>query len=353
MRLALLQAHKMLGNTQTNPSVGCVIVKNNCLISASSTSFGGRPHAEFNAINQLKYNVKDLKLYSTLEPCSHYGKTQPCVNHIIRKKIKKVYFSIKDPDLRSYDKSANYFKKNKINFKKGIYSNEINSFYQSYIKYKKKGLPFVTAKIALSKDYYAKAKKNKFITNEFSRGRVHLLRSKHDCIITSFKTVKDDNPQLNCRIFGLEKHSPSRVILDTKLKISANCNLLKTANIYKTIIFYNYGNKKKLNKLKRLNVKLYRTSLNEAENLDLEEILNRLKTIGFSRIFLEAGIGLTASFLANNLIDDFHIFISNRKLKNNGDKNFKKIANLFLKDKKYKYQKVNLLGDKLITYKMK
>ena len=111
MNLALQQAHKSLGNTKSNPAVGCIITKNNHVISAGYTSIYGRPHAEYNAINLSKTNLKDADLYVTLEPCSHYGKTPPCVQTIINKKIKRVFFSVKDPDTRSYNKSFKLFKK--------------------------------------------------------------------------------------------------------------------------------------------------------------------------------------------------------------------------------------------------
>ena len=88
MNLALLQAHKSLGNTKTNPSVGCVIVKNDFLVAAGCTGITGKPHAERNAIFFNKKNIKNSTLYSTLEPCSNYGNTPPCVNLIIKSKIK-------------------------------------------------------------------------------------------------------------------------------------------------------------------------------------------------------------------------------------------------------------------------
>ena len=205
MRLALMQAQKNLGKTKDNPSVGCVIVKNGSIISVASTGIGGRPHAEHNAITFSKDNVKNSYLYVTLEPCSHYGKTPPCVKKIIRSKIKKVFFSIQDPDSRSHNKSSKKLKKNKILVHKGILRSEIKRFYKSYFKYKKSSLPYVTAKMAISKDFYTKVNNNNWITNKFSRGRVHLMRSAHDCILTSAKTVIEDNPRLDCRILGLEK----------------------------------------------------------------------------------------------------------------------------------------------------
>ena len=106
MRLALEQAKKNLGNTGVNPSVGCIITKNNSVISAGYTGLNGRPHAEHYAIINSKEKLINSYLYVTVEPCSHHGKTPPCIHKIIKNKIKKVYFSIKDPDLRSFDKSS-------------------------------------------------------------------------------------------------------------------------------------------------------------------------------------------------------------------------------------------------------
>ena len=114
MKLALLQAKRMLGNTSDNPSVGCVITQKGNIISSGVTNFYGRPHAEYQAIKSCKKSIKNSNLYVTLEPCSHFGKTPPCVNLIIKNKIKKVYFAIKDPDIRSYNKSSLKLKKANI-----------------------------------------------------------------------------------------------------------------------------------------------------------------------------------------------------------------------------------------------
>ena len=111
MRLALAQAYKNLGNTGENPSVGCVITKSNSIISLGYTHINGRPHAEQNAISSCKFNLKGSEIYVTLEPCSHYGKTPPCTKAIIKKGLKKVFFSLNDPDIRSYNKSAKLLKK--------------------------------------------------------------------------------------------------------------------------------------------------------------------------------------------------------------------------------------------------
>jgi len=110
--LAFQIAEKNLGQTKLNPSVGTIIVKNNSVISSGITSANGRPHAEFNALNNKK-NFEGAYLYTTLEPYTHYGQTPPCTNIIIKKKIKKVFYAFEDPDTRTYKKAKDYLKKNK------------------------------------------------------------------------------------------------------------------------------------------------------------------------------------------------------------------------------------------------
>ena len=353
MGLALQQAKKVLGRTKDNPAVGCVIIKNNHVISAAHTSINGRPHAEYNAINYSKNSVKNADLYVTLEPCSNYGRTPPCVKTIIKSKIKKVFFSLKDPDQRSYNKSINQFKKNKIKVKNGVFATKIKKFYNSYLKNRKYSLPYVTAKLAVSKDLYTKNKKSEWITNKFSRGRVHLMRSNNDCILTSVNTVITDNPRLTCRISGLEKSSPSRIILDKRLKIPITSNVVKSANLHRTVIFFNKNNSRKIKLLKKLKIKLVHSPLDLDGNFDLKRILSNVSRLGFSRIFIETGLNLTVNFLNKNLVDEFNLFVSSDNLGLNGDKNFKKYMNLYFKKKKYKREKVNLFGDKLFSFRFK
>ena len=116
-KLAYEQASINLGSTGTNPSVGCVVVKNNSVISSGCTSLNGRPHAESNALSK-KLNLKNSDIYISLEPCSHHGKTSPCTDTIINKKIKRVIFSVNDIDPRSKKKAEKILKKKKDKSKK-------------------------------------------------------------------------------------------------------------------------------------------------------------------------------------------------------------------------------------------
>ena len=155
--LAFNLAENHLGQTNQNPSVGCLIVKDNAVISSGVTSLKGRPHAEFNALNK-KINFKGADMYVTLEPCSHYGVTPPCTNIIKKKKINNVFYAYNDPDKRSNNKAKEILKKKNIFLKK---ISSANNFYKSYFLNKKKDLPLIDAKLAISKDFYTINKKKK------------------------------------------------------------------------------------------------------------------------------------------------------------------------------------------------
>ncbi|MBA1337483.1 MAG: diaminohydroxyphosphoribosylaminopyrimidine deaminase [Pelagibacterales bacterium] len=352
MQLALMNANRNIGSTNENPSVGCVVVKNNCVISSSCTNVGGRPHAEYIALNNSKKTTKS-DLYVTLEPCSHYGKTSPCVNEIIKKKIKNVYYSVSDPDKRSFNKCKEILKRENIKVNRGLLHSEVKDFYQSYFNYQNNKLPFVTAKLAVSKDFFSAKRNNKWITNKYSRSRVHLIRSKHDCILSSSKTVLIDNSNLTCRINGLENKSPVRIILDKNLNIRFDSNIIKSTNKYSLIIFYNKNNISKLKKLKKLKIKLFKLDLNKEKQFDLHMVLKKIKSLGFSRILLESGLNLMTLFLKKKLVNNFELFISNKIVGSAGHNNFKDTMNTYLKGKVNKLNRVNLFGDKFLSYKIK
>ena len=132
MKLALNLASVRRGLTGDNPSVGCVIVKNDQIISVGQTGFNGRPHSEYNAIKNSHTNLKGCKMYVTLEPCNHYGKTPPCTKSIIKSGINEVIFSIDDIDKKVKGRSTKILIAKKIKVKKGLLKNEAKIFYKSY-----------------------------------------------------------------------------------------------------------------------------------------------------------------------------------------------------------------------------
>ncbi|MDA8537197.1 bifunctional diaminohydroxyphosphoribosylaminopyrimidine deaminase/5-amino-6-(5-phosphoribosylamino)uracil reductase RibD, partial [Candidatus Pelagibacter bacterium] len=200
MRLALNLARARHGLTGENPSVGCVIVKNDHIISIGQTGYSGRPHAEYNAMKNSIEDLKGSKMYVSLEPCSHYGQTPPCTKEIIKKKIKEVVYSVEDVDKKVKGKTFKILKSKNIQVKKGLLKNEISNFYNPYFFNRKNKQPYVTGKIAISKNNLIYSKGTKKITDIHSDKLTHFLRYKNDSILISYKTLNEDNPKLNCRL---------------------------------------------------------------------------------------------------------------------------------------------------------
>ena len=314
MNLALNLARERLGLTGENPSVGCVIVKNDEVISFGQTGLNGIPHAEYNAIKSCKKNLKGSKIYVSLEPCTHYGKTPPCSDIIIRSKIKEVIFSIIDPDITTKSKSFKIFKKKRIKVKLGLLHNEAKKIYKPYIYNKSKKMPFVTGKLAISKDKFIYSKKQQKITNKYSDGISHLLRYRNDSILISNKTLNIDNPKLNCRIQGLSHYSPKRIILDRNLSIKRKSYIFQTSTKKNTLIFYNKGALKKINLLKKKGVKLIKLKTDNNNFFNLKLVLNKIYSLGCRNLLVEGGKTLTNSFLKHNIFNQFYLFQSSNKL---------------------------------------
>ena len=340
--LAFHLAERNLGQTKLNPSVGTVIVKNEAVISSGVTSLQGRPHSEFNALKNLK-NCSGASLYTTLEPCAHYGKTPPCTNIIIKRKIKNVYYAFEDPDTRTFKKAKKILSKNGVRTKLIRTKNYIN-FYRSYFINKKLSIPFITAKIATSKDYFTINKKEKWITNEASRNKVHLFRSWHDCILSTSKTINQDDSLLNCRINGLNNNKPDLFIIDLNLKLKKKLSLNKYLKTRKTFLITNKNNSSKTLAYKKLGYKII--FINKLENKqDLNLLYKKIYKIGYSRMLVEVGLTFLNYLIKNKMVHDLYIFKSNKNLGKNGLNND---TTKYLKKIHPKLLTINLNGDNLL-----
>ena len=314
--LALNLAEKNLGKTNSNPSVGCIIVKDGSVISSAVTSENGRPHAEFNALNR-KINFKDSIMYVTLEPCAHYGKTPPCTKIIKQKKIKKVYYLLDDPDPRTHKKAKKTLNKIKQLTKHKFKNIDI---YKSYFLNKKEKIPQIDAKIAISKDYFTISKNNKWITNFRSRKVAHLIRSKYDCIISTSYSINKDNSLLNCRINGLNKYKPDLVIIDRFLRLKKKLKLFNLANRRKTYIVTSKNNQKVISFFKKKKIKII--NLHNLNNKrDFIELFNKLFKIGKRRILIESGLTFLNQLLKFGFINNLYLFKTNKSLKKKGFNN--------------------------------
>jgi len=352
MELALDLAKSREGHTGPNPSVGCVIVKNDKIISIGQTSPNGRPHAEYNAINNCHENMEGSKMYVTLEPCCHHGKTSPCTSAIIKSKVGEVIYSINDIDKRVNGKSKKILKSKKIIVKTGLLKEKITEFYNSYFYNKKNKLPFITGKIAISKNNLIYSKGNKKITNSLSDNFTHLLRYKNDSIMVSCKTLNKDNSKLNCRLKSLKNFTPKRIILDSKLDLNTKSYLFKTVKKDNTIIFYNEAEKSKINEFKKNKITLIKLRISKDKKLDLKIIFKKLYALGSRNILIEGGNELTTYLVKKRLFNKFYLFKSKKILSKMVEyKEFTALRNLKQNYKKRLNLKSDFGKDLITLYK--
>lgn len=335
---ALNLTKKTAGSTSPNPTVACVIVKNDEIISTGVTAKNGRPHAEQIAINKIadKEIFLDAEIYITLEPCAHFGQTPPCVEEIIKNRFKRVIIATKDPDKRVNGLGITKLKNAGIEVTFGILEKEAQEINRAFFKAKQTGLPFVTLKLATSLDGKIATKNgdSKWITSEKSRLFSHHLRSINDAILVGANTVRNDNPSLDCRISGLEEFSPKRVILSNKLNFDPEAKIFQNCDKIPTIILSNNNNFK----FEIPSVKII-SCAKRNDLIDLEDALKKLCATGINSVLIEGGQNVATQFLQENLVDELIWIRSNKIIGNDGisaigDLNFTKISDIFDKMKK-------------------
>ena len=352
MDLALDLAKAREGLTGTNPSVGCVIVKNDEIISIGQTSYNGRPHAELNAIKNSSDHLRGSTMYVTLEPCCHHGETPPCTSAIIKSKISKVIYSVIDIDKRVKDKTLKLLNAQKINVHKGLLKDKVSEFYKPYFLNRTKKIPFVNGKIAVAKNNLIYSKNIKKITNSRSDKFTHFLRYKNDSIVISYKTLNKDNPKLNCRLKNFKKFSPKRIVLDNKLKTNIKSYIFKTANKKNTIIFYNEAEKLKILEFKKKKIQALKSKINNQKKFDIPIILKKLYQLGCRNILVEGGNDLTKEFLKKKIYNNFYLFKSPKRLSKLKD--YKEFNGFDILEKNYKSKmkiKSNFGKDTITLYK--
>jgi diaminohydroxyphosphoribosylaminopyrimidine deaminase/5-amino-6-(5-phosphoribosylamino)uracil reductase len=352
MSLALTLASARHGLTGKNPSVGCVIVKNDEIISIGQTGYNGRPHAEFNAIKNSNEILGGSTMYVTLEPCNHYGQTPPCTKEIIRNGISKVIYSLEDVDKKVKGKSLKILKTKKIIVKKGLLKKKINDFYKPYFFNRKNKMPYVTGKIAISKNNLIYSKGTKKITDVYSDKLTHFLRYKNDSLLISYKTLNKDNPKLDCRLEGLHKFSPKRIILDNNLEMNISSYIFRTTNKDNTVVFYKNGDRSKISIFKKKGIKLIKSNLSVNDNFDFKLILKKLYDLGCRNLLVEGGNDLTKSILKKKLFNQFYLFKSQKVLsKLVPYKNFNGFKDLSQKYKSKNKINTQLGKDSITLYK--
>ena len=312
-------AKKKFGSTFPNPVVGCVIVYKNKIISSGVTAPEGRPHAEEIALKKAGDKAKGSHMYVTLEPCFHKSNNGSCAEQILRSGIKELYIAKHDPDIRTNRKSIKKLKNNGIKVFSDLLeekTNDLNYFFFHSLKLKR---PFIKVKMAASSDEKIANfdYKSKWISNSLSRDFSHSLRFASQAILTTSKTIIKDNPRFTIRKKGkIIKYIPT-IIIDTDLKIPLKLKLLKDISKKRIIIFTTLkGNKYKY--LKRLGCEIILIKKNKNKQMNLKTIFKKIYELKINDVFVEAGGIFFTDLLKNKLVDELHLFKSQKFIGDNG-----------------------------------
>ncbi len=303
MKSALSMAHRGLGRTWPNPSVGCVIVKNGVVLARARTSDGGRPHAEANALQQVGDAAKGATLYVTLDPCTHQGETPPCTQAIIDAGIARVVIGAPDVDPRVAGHSVTTLEEAGVTVTQGILKDECIDLHKGFFNRITKNRPFVSVKTACTIDgkIASASGHSQWITGEQARHHVHLERSQHDAILIGVGTALADDPILTTRIDGID-HSPVRIVLDSGLAIDPKSRLVQSAKETPLWVLYSEESPSQ-SILEDAGVVLHHTDC-----YDINAILRLLAEQGITRVLIEGGAQVHASFLREGCFDELLLY---------------------------------------------
>ena len=330
MRHALRLAERSLGTVAPNPAVGCVIVSpDGRIIGRGRTQKGGRPHAETVALEAAGAAARDATAYVTLEPCSHHGQTPPCADALVAAGLKRVVVAVEDPDERVNGRGLARLRDAGIAVDVGVLKNEAADLNRGFFLRVTAGRPLVTLKIAQSLDgrTASSSGESKWITGPEARAYGHLLRARHDAILVGIETALADDPELTCRIPGLEQRSPMRVVLDTRLRLTEWSKLAQTARDVPTLVF---TTKAPSGPLMACGVEVVQVQRDARGRPDVSLVLKNLASRGVTRLLVEGGASVHASFLDRGFADRLEVFVAPTALGGSGRASIDALAALSL-----------------------
>ena len=297
-----------IGTTRPNPSVGAVIVYQNKIIGEGFTSPHGENHAEVNAINAVenKSLLKEATIFVTLEPCSHFGKTPPCADLIVKHQLKQVVIGCLDSNSLVAGKGVSHLENAGINVIVGVLETECRMHHKRFFKVQENKRPYIILKWAETKDgFVAPIAKNEikpiFISNTYSQQLVHKLRSAEHAILVGTKTVLADNPKLNIRSWSGE--NPIRVVLDNTLRIPKNSNILDGST--KTIIITATKDKNIVS-----SKNLIFEEIDFSKNI-AKQVCEVLSKYHIQSLIVEGGTQTLQTFIDEKLWDEAMVFVGN------------------------------------------
>ncbi|SDB33279.1 bifunctional diaminohydroxyphosphoribosylaminopyrimidine deaminase/5-amino-6-(5-phosphoribosylamino)uracil reductase RibD [Eubacterium oxidoreducens] len=309
MARALELARQGMGHTSPNPMVGCVVVKDGRIVSEGYHERYGEYHAERNALLHCEEDVTGAELYVTLEPCCHQGKTPPCTDIIMERKIGKVYVGSMDPNPLVGGKGVQLLRDHGIEVETGILEKECLELNEIFFHYIQTNLPLVAVKYAMTLDgrIASASGDSKWITKEKAREHVHELRKQYKAIMAGIGTVLADDPMLNCRI--CEGVDPIRVICDSKLRIPMDAQIVKTAHEIPTMIYAAAGaDGKKKAQLEKAGI---RVIVQEQETqVNLKKVIQSLGEEKIDSVLVEGGGEIHGSLIKEGLADKVYAYIA-------------------------------------------
>ena len=311
MARALQLALRGAGHTRPNPMVGAVLVKDGRIIGEGWHKQYGGPHAEVNAFASATEDPEGATLYVSLEPCSHYGKTPPCADLIIRKKVARVVAALEDPNPLVSGRGFRKLRANGIRVTVGVLAEEARHINDVFLTYVTRKRPFVLYKAAMSLDgkIACHTGESQWISSEKSREEVQRLRGILSGIMVGAGTVIADNPRLTCRMEEYE--NPARIIVDGKLRVPVESRIFHEPG-RNIILTTSEASLEKKKALENLGVEMIEADSEEPGKVDLKSAMLALGIKGIDGILLEGGPTLAASALEAGIIDAVRFYIAQK-----------------------------------------
>jgi diaminohydroxyphosphoribosylaminopyrimidine deaminase / 5-amino-6-(5-phosphoribosylamino)uracil reductase len=304
MDYALRLGRRALGTTAENPPVGCVVVRDGRVLGVGWTQPGGRPHAETEALEMAGEQARGATAYVTLEPCAHHGRTGPCAEALVKSGIVRVVTAVEDPDPRVSGQGHTILRAACITVVVGLGAEEASHDLAGFLTRTTRKRPYVTLKIGVSADgkIAAGPRQRTTITGPEVKARVHLMRAQSDAIMVGLSTVLIDDPELTCRLPGMEARSPIRIVADTRLSIPSKAKLVKTAEQVPVWIL----STRKGSVSPGITVIDCRQTPNGW--VDFADALEQLAARGINRLLVEGGSHISQSLLDAGLVDEVQLF---------------------------------------------
>ncbi len=312
MEMALELAKLGWGRTNPNPLVGAVIVKNDRIIGKGYHRQLGGLHAEIEALNNLTEDPNGSTIYVNLEPCSHFGRTPPCADALVKAGVGKVIIGMMDPNPLVSGGGISILQKAGIEVIEGVMEKECQKLNEIFIKYIARKKPFVMIKSAMTLDgkIAARTGDSKWITNEESRLFVHSLRDRYAAIMVGINTILQDNPSLTTRLAHKEGKDPIRIVVDSNARIPLSAKVINSSLKSPMILAVaNELPREKFRMLKDKNVKVIAAGSKNGK-VDLSRLMEELYNMQIDSVLIEGGGTLNYSALEAGIADKVLIFIA-------------------------------------------